>query len=270
MTWRLRMLAEDIWLPGVCRLCARPTGGPALAVRGPRVDKPPALPQAYAELAHRLCPSCLAAYARPGGPGPQPTGLVAGTPPLLGWIGDYGADARRYIHELKYRGRAELAVLLGQLLAMTLDWPWQRPHVLVPVPLHPDRQRTRGFNQAALIAAAVRASLGWPVRHALERVRQTQIQAGLDRTGREANVAGAFRPKRMRRGAGWQQLAGARVLLVDDVCTTGATLAAAAAVCREAGAERVAAAVLFVAPAGDIDFHVENRRTTGGATRRVL
>lgn len=245
VSWRLRLLAEDIWLPAACRLCARPTGGAALAVRGPHVDKPPRLPRDFADLAQKLCPACLAAYAWPGGR-PQPPGLTRGMPALHGWIGPYGAAERQLVHKLKYQGRADLAVVFGQLLALAVSAPWRRPQWLVPVPLHAERQRARGYNQAALLARTAAASLGWPWRDALSRVRPTHIQAGLDRAGREANVAGAFAPKR--------SLAGLRVLLIDDVCTTGATLAAAAAACRRAGAADVSAAVLFVAPAGDKDF----------------
>lgn len=254
MNGRLRRLAEELWLPSLCRLCARPTRGAALAVRGPQMDKPPALPAAFASLAEQLCPACLAAYARPGALRQRPRGLSPAMPPLLGWIGPYGAAERRLIHILKYHGRADIALLLGELLALALAAPWQPPHVLVPVPLHRDRLRTRGYNQAALIACAAASRLGWPWRDALSRVRSTRTQAGLDRAGREANVAGAFAVKGARSAGavGSGGVVGERVLVVDDVCTTGATIAAAAAACRAAGAGRVAAAVLFVAPAGDL------------------
>lgn len=266
MSWRLRVLAEDIWLPSSCRLCGRPTRGAATAVRGSNVDKPPPLPAPFAALAQRLCAACLTAYAHPGGQVDPASGLVPGAPALHAWIGSYGSDERQLIHRLKYRGRADLAATLGELLAVALAAPWQRPHVLVPIPLHTDRQRARGYNQAALIARSTAARLGWPVCDALERVRPTHIQAGLDRAGREANVAGAFAPRSDSRR---KLRPGTRLLLIDDICTTGATLAAAAAACRRLGAEKIGAAVLFVAPAGDIDFHVELRGTNGGVRHHV-
>src|SRR4029079_2275118 len=102
----------------------------------------------------------------------------------------------------------------------------------VPVPLHPSRRRQRGFNQAADLAR----HLHLPVTHALERVRATSAQAGLPAAQRHRNVRGAFAP-----AAGARHVSGAVVVLVDDVSTTGATLAACARVLKEAGACEVRA-----------------------------
>ena len=103
---------------------------------------------------------------------------------------------------------------------------------VVPVPLHPSRRRERGFNQAADLAR----HLGLPVHHALRRTRATASQASLPAARRHKNVRGAFVAAR---SAGW--LAGAVVILVDDVSTTGATLEACAQALKAAGIAEVRA-----------------------------
>ncbi len=104
----------------------------------------------------------------------------------------------------------------------------------MPVPLHPARLAERGYNQAALLGAAAARELGAPLQpRALLRTRNTSQQARLPRAGRLENVAGAFRvraPALVR---------GRRIVLVDDVATTGATLAACVAALRESGAVSV-------------------------------
>ena len=113
---------------------------------------------------------------------------------------------------------------------------------MLPVPLSPERLRQRGYNQALLLARA----LGHPQVHArmLLRVRDTEAQSHLARAERLRNLRGAFVPDPLRAA----QLAGKRVLLVDDVMTTGATLHAAAAPLRDAGALQVCALVLARTP----------------------
>jgi ComF family protein len=153
----------------------------------------------------------------------------------------YGGAVARAIVRFKYERRPDLARPLGDLL-----WRAVEPHasalagaVVVPVPLHRVRLAERGFNQAALIAGRLARHLGSPVAClALARVRDTPQQAALDRRTRLANVAGAFRvcvPARVR---------GRAVLLVDDVCTTGATLGACAHALVEAEAGSVSLAVV--------------------------
>jgi len=106
------------------------------------------------------------------------------------------------------------------------------PDLVAPVPLHPRRLRERGFNPAALLARAAARALGAPLGFdVLARVRDTPSQTGLARTARLRNLRGAFRAGRVP--------AGARVWLVDDVVTTGATIAEAAACLRRAGAASV-------------------------------
>ena len=114
---------------------------------------------------------------------------------------------------------------------------------VIPVPLHPKRLRTRGFNQAAVVAQSVAKALKLPVDEvSLVRVSSTEkYRAGLDRKGRRDTVAGAFRVAQPR------LVAGEQILLVDDVFTTGATVSSCAEVLLTAGARTVS--VLTVARA---------------------
>ena len=108
--------------------------------------------------------------------------------------------------------------------------------VLVPVPLHPRRERERGYNQAALLADVIGRSSGLDVARGLERTRPTLPQARLSGSERRSNILGAF-------SLGRDDVAGERVVLVDDVCTTAATLEECAGILRQAGAVRVSALV---------------------------
>jgi ComF family protein len=110
------------------------------------------------------------------------------------------------------------------------DW---RPTLVIPVPLSPKRRRRRGYNQADLVAGALAGMLGLPVRSdALSRERETPSQVGLDPAARRRNVEGAFRALRA-------EVEGQVVLLVDDLFTTGATLASCAQALRAAGSSEV-------------------------------
>jgi ComF family protein len=106
---------------------------------------------------------------------------------------------------------------------------------LVPVPLHPRRLRQRGYNQAGLLAEGLARLAGLPVLELLRRCKPTRPQWDLDRQSRRDNLAGAFLASSQARGR--------RVLLIDDVCTSGASLEACARALRRAGAARVAAYV---------------------------
>jgi ComF family protein len=153
----------------------------------------------------------------------------------------YDGAVSRAIVRLKYERRPDLARPLGDLLWRSLG-PQRETllgSVVVPVPLHASRLATRGFNQSLLLAQRVarglRASL-WPL--ALLRVRDTPRQASLDRQARVANVASAFATRHAER------IRGRHILLVDDVRTTGATLAACELALRAAGAAEVRWAVV--------------------------
>jgi len=121
---------------------------------------------------------------------------------------------------------------------------------VVPVPLHWRRRWQRGFNQSELLARGMARERGIPLIRALRRVRHTDTQAGLSRTARRGNVAAAFRARHER------AIAGKRVLLIDDVMTTGSTAAACAHILRRAGAARV---VLLTVARADrrIEFSTE-------------
>jgi ComF family protein len=135
------------------------------------------------------------------------------------------------IRRFKYGARPDLARPLGEMLATGAAPLAAHISTVVPVPLHPSRLRARGFNQATLLARPVARALGVPLRaQGLRRTRATRAQAGLDAHDRADNVRGAFRAISMQ---------GERVLVIDDVRTTGATLAAAAEALRAAGAREV-------------------------------
>lgn len=146
----------------------------------------------------------------------------------------YQGLARELVQALKYRGVTALAGRLASLCGAALDeWAFDSD-VIVPVPLAGLRQRTRGYNQAELLARQVGKGLGLPVStRALVRKRRAPPQArsaGMEE--RYRNVAGAFQARPSALGGG-------SVLLIDDVTTTGATLADCARALREAGASRV-------------------------------
>ncbi len=152
---------------------------------------------------------------------------------------------RDLVHRLKYGRQIHLVPLLGHLLGRACQDPrvaggdW----VVVPVPLHPSRLRRRHFNQAAELARVLSETQGYPLIHALRRRRATNFQARLERRDRIRNLSGAF--SLGRRPGLRQKVDGRDVLLVDDVFTTGSTVAECAKVLkREAGASKVAAITL--------------------------
>ncbi len=215
--WRVELL--DLLFPPRCVSCRRP--------------------------GHALCPDCIARIH----PIPAPFCQYCGRPLLAAderctcrrrrWYLDgiraatlHEGIARQAVHAIKYDHRRDLAVPLATLLQRTLVQVPLTFDLVTAVPLHPARERERGYNQAELLARALAAQIDTPYCPGLERVRATADQIGLSVAERHANVHAAFRgdPPRFR---------GQRVLLIDDVCTTGATLDACAQALQAAGAQLI-------------------------------
>jgi ComF family protein len=204
-------------LPQRCPACGREADAARVLCadclgRVPRLETP-------------LCARCLLAGREPAG-----CARHAGHRVFAPWL--YDERAAAVVHALKYGARPALAAPLGGLLAASVPPVRRQPDLVLEVPLHPARERERGYNQAALLADALAEALGaprWP--GALARVRATRPQANLAEAARRANVSGAFAV--VRPGA----LAGRHVLVVDDVMTTGATLAACLDALAAAGAK---------------------------------
>jgi ComF family protein len=146
-------------------------------------------------------------------------------------IGPYAGALRDIIHAFKYQGCRTLGSGLAARMRESAAEMLAAADAVVPVPLHRKRRRARGFNQAEDLAR----HLGRPVITALGRIRATASQTDLPAARRHANVRNAFALRRR------QDVRGLRLVLVDDVCTTGATLDACARVLREAGAVEVSA-----------------------------
>jgi ComF family protein len=146
---------------------------------------------------------------------------------------------RKLVHAFKYGHQRHLRHPLADWLGETIRDPrlrGRRFDMIVPVPLHPARERERGFNQAALLAELFARQIAVPLCLALERIRYTKTQTAYDRAERMENLRDAFR---LRKNMNVREL---HVLLIDDVLTTGSTLSECARVLKEAGAITVYAA----------------------------
>ena len=147
-------------------------------------------------------------------------------------FGVYDGSLRELIHLFKYGGVRPLAGPLGRLLLRAMPRE-RRFDVVVPMPMHWLRRWRRGFNQSKLLARIAAGRLSLPILNAVRRRRHTRPQAGLTNSQRRANIAGAFAVTKSN------AIRGRRVLLVDDVLTTGATAAACARALKDAGAKSV-------------------------------
>jgi len=186
-----------------------------------------------------LCRACLAAFPPASRPedrfaAPDPAVVVGEALALAMAAFAYDGPLRRALAALKYGGAFRVAPTLAQAAAPALQplIAVSGPAVLVPVPVHPERRRVRGYNQAALIARELAAVTGLRMEEPLERVRPTTKQHRLHRAARLANLRGAFgmSPAARRPPV---------VIIVDDIITTTATLEACASVLRDGGAEAV-------------------------------
>jgi predicted amidophosphoribosyltransferase len=207
----------DLALPRVCARC-----GAAAC------DRTPLCARCFAALPRVAARSCARCQQAPGSaPGQLCSGCVARPSPLAACIAGawFLGEVERWIRRFKYPARglsrldpsapAVARALVREAARRAPDPPVDR---VMPIPLHPRALRRRGFNPALLLAREAAHSAGAPVAPvALQRVRDTLSQTGLDRAGRRRNVRGAFRVRQPQTG---------RIWLVDDVVTTGATPAA--------------------------------------------
>jgi ComF family protein len=146
---------------------------------------------------------------------------------------------RKLVHEFKYGHHRHLRHPLAAWLGETMSDPrlrGRRFDMIVPVPLHPARERERGFNQASLLAELLARQIAVPMRAVLERIRYTKTQTAYDRAERMENLRDAFH---LRKNMNVREL---HLLVIDDVLTTGSTLSECARVLKEAGALSVHAA----------------------------
>jgi ComF family protein len=225
----------DLFFPPLCLLCHAP--------RGESLD--PFLCNGclggFLPLTSPRCPRCALPFATIGG-GDHVCGECLLQPPDFAWTvaaGLYEETLRHAIHRFKFDG----TLALDRPLARLLDAAWQRtasawtPDLIVPVPLHPRRLGQRTYNQALLIARELGRIRQLPVDvRLLVRILPTVAQAGLTARERHRNLLGAF--------ALMRPLSGEKILLIDDVMTTGTTARICATALRAGGAGEVGLAVL--------------------------
>ena len=230
----------DILFPPLCHCCRAFIPGRA------EIPLCPACMGTIRVIDSPLCPVCGVPHARKGGIDHLCGTCLTATRPFDRARSALGFDGpvQDLIHRFKYGKKAHLSRPLGLLASRFLEGlrTDAAADLIVPVPLHDRRLRARGFNQAQLIGAVVAKRWGIPLSaDNLRRIRWTEPQTGLAAADRERNVRGAFevvRPERFE---------GRRLLLVDDVFTTGSTVTECARALKTAGAREVS--VLTVARA---------------------
>jgi ComF family protein len=221
--------ALDLALPPLCAACREPVEGKGLC------------PSCWSKLSFITRPYCERLgipFVYDPGPGILSMEAIAAPPAYNRARAAVRFDevSRALVHALKYGDRLDLAPMMGRWIAGAGRELLAEADALVPVPLHWRRLWARRFNQSATLAATVSKESGVPVATgALKRVRATAQQVGLSRTERAANIQGAFRVPEESKAA----VAGRRLVLVDDVLTSGATVEGCARALLRAGAANV-------------------------------
>ena len=221
--------ALDLALPRLCAVCREPVEGQGLC------------PACWSKLSFITRPYCERLgipFVYDPGPGILSMEAIAEPPAYHRARAAVRFDeiSRALVHALKYGDRLDLAPMMGRWLSHAGRELLDEADALVPVPLHWRRRWARRFNQSAMLAAAVSAASGVPIAAgALKRVKFTAQQVGLSRAERATNVQGAFRVP----PEGKAEVAGRRLLLVDDVLTSGATAEGCAKALLRAGARNV-------------------------------
>jgi len=226
----------DVLLPPLCHICRTfiPDAG--------TLHICPACRDSLPLVAAPLCPVCGIPFAgtgdnhRCGACLTHPPHFDLARAPFL-----YEGAIRELIHTFKYNRQTHLRAPLARLTLERLGGflAEQQPHLIVPVPLHRSRLRQRGFNQAVLLGQVLSRQLALPIRpDVLIRNRRTEPQIELASAERRQNVKGAFSVSRP------DSVTGKRILLLDDVMTTGSTMGECAKELKKAGAELVIAATI--------------------------
>jgi ComF family protein len=226
-------LALDIALPTLCVACREPVDGEGVCA---------ACWAKLAFIAPPFCPRLGIPFVYDPGPGMLSMEAIANPPAYARARAAVRYDdvARTLVHALKYQDRTDLAPAMGRWMARAGRELLEQADVLVPVPLHWKRGWSRRYNQSGALARIIEKQSGVKVSsQALRRIRQTQQQIGLSRPQRASNVQGAFKVASERQS----EIAGRRVILIDDVLTSGATLDACARALLRAKAASVDALV---------------------------
>jgi ComF family protein len=222
-------VALDLALPRLCAVCREPVEGEGLC---------PACWSKLSFISRPYCERLGIPFVYDPGPGILSMEAIADPPAYQRARAAVRVDeiARALVHALKYGERLDLAPMMGRWLAQAGGELLADADALVPVPLHWRRHWARRFNQSALLAAAVAKASGVPVAaRALKRVKFTPQQVGLSRAQRATNIQGAFRVP----PDGKAEVAGRRLVLIDDVLTSGATVEGCTKALLRAGARSV-------------------------------
>jgi ComF family protein len=226
---RTAKLALDIALPTMCVSCREPVDGEGICA---------ACWAKVSFIAPPYCPRLGIPFVYDPGPGMLSMEAIA-SPPAFSRARAavrYDDVARTLVHGLKYQDRTDLAPIMGRWMARAGRELLEGADMLIPVPLHWARSWRRRYNQAGALARIIERATGVKVKgELLRRMRATEQQIGLSRAQRASNVQGAFQVAPDRQS----ELSGRRVVLIDDVLTTGATADACARALLRAKAAQV-------------------------------